>query len=83
MPLIHFLIVFDHGQQRLISADEFSDATEAANAYAELERLHRGNENLEIVLVGADSLDTIRQTHGNYFDGEEPAPHRDLAGATS
>jgi hypothetical protein len=25
------------------------------------------NQDLEIVLVGADSLDTIRKTHGHYF----------------
>jgi hypothetical protein len=75
MPIIHFLLVFDHGRQALIEAPrEFNDAGEAAAAYEALERKHRGDSNLEIVLVGSDSLETIKQTHGNYFDGEVLEP---------
>ena len=71
MPIIHFLLVFDHDRQALIETPrEFHDAGEAAAAYEALEREHRGDSNLEIVLVGSDSLETIKQTHGNYFDGE-------------
>lgn len=73
MPLIHFLLVYDIAKQELVSQEEFLDATTAAERYAELEREHRGDENLEIVLVGADSMDTIRQTHGNYFAGSAEA----------
>lgn len=83
MPLIHYLIVFDHSQQALLQAQEYADADEAAAAYAQLERKHRGDTNLEIVLVGADSLDTIRQTHGNYFDSGGAAVTEHLAGASS
>lgn len=83
MPLIHFLIVFDHNAQRLLRAEEFTDADKAAAAYAQLEREHRDETNLEIVLVGADSIDTIRQTHGNYFDGEGSGVTERLAGAPS
>jgi len=71
VPLIHFLLVFDHLAGALVGdPQEFSDATEAANAYAQLEREHRGDRHLEIVLVGSDSIETIRQTHGNYFAGD-------------
>jgi hypothetical protein len=37
--------------------------------YAELEREAResGREGVEIVLLGAESLDTIRATHAHYF----------------
>ena len=83
MPLIHYLIVYDHAEQRLLQAEEFTDADEAAEAYAQLEREHRGEYNLEIVLVGADSLDTIRQTHGNYFDGDVSGLTERLAGASN
>lgn len=70
MPLIHFLLVYDLDRQSLVGDPrEFSDPIEAANAYAELEQEHRQDSNLEIVLIGADSLDTIKTTHGNYFDG--------------
>jgi hypothetical protein len=70
MPLIHFLLVYDVAKQELVSApEEFHDAAAAAARYAELEREHRDDPNLEIVLVGSDSIETIKQTHGNYFDG--------------
>lgn len=71
MALIHFLLVYDHDRQRLIDMREFRDGSRAAEAYAHLEAEHRGERNLEIVLVGADSEDTIRLTHGHYFEGAE------------
>jgi hypothetical protein len=84
MPLIHFLIVYDHRAQRLAQKpEEFTDADEAAAAYAQLEREHRDETNLEIVLLSADSLNTIRQTHGNYFNGDEAVAPGRLAGASS
>jgi hypothetical protein len=74
MPLIHFLLVYDLDRQALVGdPQEFSSPSEAAVAYAELEQQHRHDSNLEIVLIGADSLDTIRSTHGNYFDGKRKA----------
>jgi hypothetical protein len=81
MALIHFLIVYDHAEQQLRELHEFTDAEKAAAAYADLERRHRDERNLEIVLVGADSIDTIRQTHGNYFDGDSPSEDRLVAAA--
>jgi hypothetical protein len=70
MPLIHFLLVYDLDRQELVGDPrEFSKPAEAAAAYAELEQRHQGDPNLEIVLIGADSLETIKSTHGNYFDG--------------
>lgn len=68
MPLIHFLLVYDLAQQRLLDQREFVNPAVAAAAYTELERKHHEDPNLEIVLVGADSIETIRMTHGNYFD---------------
>lgn len=69
MPLIHFLLMYDLDRQELVGAPrEFADPARAAEAYAELEEQHRHDDRLEIVLIGADSLETIRSTHGNYFD---------------
>ena len=73
MPLIHFLLVYDLDKQELVAdPKQFSDPAEAAAAYAELEQAHRHDTNLEIVLIGSDSLETIKSTHGNYFDGKRP-----------
>ena len=73
MPLIHFLLVYDRERELLLGYETFSEAGEAAAAYEALEREHRSNENLEIVLVGSDSLETVKITHGNYFDSEPVA----------
>ena len=65
--MIHFLIVFDHKRNELLQADPFTDAQEAATRYAQLEEEHRHETDLEIVLVGSDSIETIHRTHGHYF----------------
>jgi hypothetical protein len=69
--LIHFLLMYDHKQAKLVDQKRFRDPGEALAAYAEWEEEHRWDPNLEIVLVGADSLETIMRTHGHYF--ERPA----------
>lgn len=68
MALFHFLLIYDLSAERLVRQEEYADADEAVAAYATAERQYRGRNELEIVLVGADSLDTIRQTHAHYFD---------------
>ena len=72
MSVIHFLLVYDLRSRALRSAQEFTSADEAAAAYGRAERAHVGDQGIEIVLVGADSLDTIRQTHGHYFSDGRP-----------
>ena len=73
MPLIHFLLVYDHAKQELVHSAQYLNAAEAAEAYGKLEQEHKGDRNLEIVLVGADSIETIKMTHGNYFNGATDA----------
>jgi vacuolar-type H+-ATPase subunit F/Vma7 len=68
MALQHFLLVYDLNVQRLISQKQYEDGEEAARAYAQLEREYQGRKDFEIVLVGADSIETIRQTHAHYFE---------------
>jgi hypothetical protein len=67
--------VYDIAKQRLLSQDEFRDPRAAAKADGDLELRHRGDENVEIVLVGADSIETIMKTHGHYF-GASTGPDR-------
>lgn len=70
MSLRHFLLVFDHRLGRLVGPPrEFRNADEAITAYSQTERMYEKDESMEIVLIGSDSLDTIRETHANYFDG--------------
>ena len=70
-PVIkHFLLVFDHDAGKLIETIEFgADGERAVEAYASKEAENRKNPRIEIVLIGSDSLATVRSTHANYFDG--------------
>jgi hypothetical protein len=60
--------------------DVGSRGQEAARTYSEVERL-RADTSIEIVLVGADSIATIRQTHGHYFNNSAADPFAELIGS--
>jgi hypothetical protein len=66
--VIHFLLVYDRNQQKLVFQRPYKNPEKAVRAYEEMEEKHRNDRHMEIVLVGADSLETIMLTHGNYFD---------------
>jgi hypothetical protein len=66
----HFLLVFDHERGTLIELVEFGeDSAEATRKYAEAEEHYGDGARYEIVLVGSDSIETVKVTHANYFDG--------------
>lgn len=66
----HFLLVFDHRQGRLLDEVDFKDdSTRALAEYARREEQHRDDPDIDIVLIGSDSIETVRLTHANYFDG--------------
>jgi hypothetical protein len=78
----HFLIVFDHAAGQLVKVEEFGDDSDrAVAAYAAKEKELEGRGLIEIVLIGSDSLDTVKLTHANYFDGSV-ALSKYLAGLT-
>ena len=67
----HFLIVFDHSAGRLAEpVIEFGEDSDAAvAAYSAKEKEIGDRPTIEIVLIGSDSLETVKLTHANYFDG--------------
>lgn len=67
MSLLHFLLIYDLRQGRLVDVRTFTDAGAAMVAYGQAERDHLDDRDTEIVLVGSDSLDTVKLTHGHYF----------------
>ena len=69
MPRIrHFLLVYNRRRGKLLGPpQEFEDEVAATEAYAQGEREYRHDSNIEVVLIGADSLETVKQTHSNYF----------------
>jgi len=58
-----FLFILDvrRGETEVVELGTDLDAYEAA------EEEHRGDTNWTIVLVGSDSIDTVRKTHASYF----------------
>jgi hypothetical protein len=78
MALHHFLLLYNLREGRLERMEDFAtDALRATDAYAALEREYRDrrdHEDYEIVLVGADSLDTVKVTHSRYFEERETVP---------
>lgn len=66
----HFLLAYDHGQDRLLEQQEFgTDVNAATTAYTKLERQYKESTLVDIVLVGSDSIESVRVTHSNYFEG--------------
>ncbi len=67
----HFILIYDHDHHTLIHARPMGeDADKAVEAYADCERKYRNQRGIEIVLVGADSLETIQKTHSHYFSDD-------------
>jgi hypothetical protein len=65
--LIHYLLVYSYDDSALVRQQEFKDSREATAAYEAAEQEYRHLNRFEVVLLGADSIDTIMQTHGHYF----------------
>ena len=77
----HFLLVFDHEAGHLIEEVDFgSDGESAVEAYSAKEREFQGRSTIDIVLVGSDSIETVRMTHANYFDGSARVASKYLIG---
>ena len=70
MVSAHFLLVYDLDLMELVKVTELgSDSDAAIAAYQACEKEYEGRD-VEIVLVGSDSIETVRSTHRSYFAGE-------------
>lgn len=63
----HFLITLDPDAGTTTVQEFGTDYDAALTAYAEVERANGINPRLNTVLISADSLATIEQTHSSYF----------------
>jgi len=71
-PLNHFLIVYRRADGN-VNVQEFGDDVERAmDVYAETERKYLRDDYVEVVLIGSDSLETVKFTHSNYFGDATP-----------
>lgn len=68
----HFLVIYDIATREANVDDRYgSDYDAALAAYTRAEETYRGREDIEVVLLGADSIDTIKKTHSSYFSTRE------------
>lgn len=64
----HFLVTRD-AKRRVTHVREFGTDYEAAQtAYVQAEQAARRQPELDVVLLSADSLETIKRTHSSYFE---------------
>lgn len=68
MSLVHFLLVYNGPMRTLERSQRFEDVEAALAAYAQAEDEFRGRADLEVVLLGSDSIETLKRTHGHYFE---------------
>lgn len=69
----HFVIVFDRSKGEIVEdIIEFEDAERAAALAKrfELERSYKDHLDVEVVSLGAASVDDLKRTHTRYFKGE-------------
>lgn len=67
----HFLVIYDPASGKTEVRHFDTDYDAAQTAYAEAEWANGVEGKLDIVLLSADSLETIKQTHSSYFPSGE------------
>lgn len=68
----HYLLVYDPAPGELIAEVEFDDSVTALRERFRVEREHAWEgrplgRDVEVVVIGTDSRETLRWTHGRYF----------------
>jgi hypothetical protein len=78
-----FLLVMDVREGLTEVRDLGTEYAAAVAAYEAVEAEHRSDSNYDIVLVGSDSIETVKLTHGSYFassaDDLREAVQREIA----
>lgn len=64
-----YLLVYNRRRGRIIRHRSFSQPGPALEARFEAEREFRDEPDIEVVVLGADSWDSLKHTHARYFKG--------------
>jgi hypothetical protein len=64
----HFLVTRDVKRRATTVLEFGTDYDAAQDAYQAAEQEARGRTDLDVVLLSADSLDTVERTHSSYFE---------------
>ncbi|WP_172121021.1 hypothetical protein [Actinomyces faecalis] len=64
-----YLLVYDRKRDLLVSQEDYgTDTVAATSAYRAAEQLYHDQPWMDIVLVGSDSIETVKKTHSTYFE---------------
>lgn len=63
----HFLLVYDRPRGQIVHERIFEDVKEALAERFRMERQHRSDRDLEVVVLSADSREALQRTHARYF----------------
>ena len=65
----HFLLIYDRRKDQLISHESFGEDADAAMTAYRAAEIEYDRPEMDIVLIGSDSLETVKITHSTYFTG--------------
>jgi hypothetical protein len=63
----HYLVIYNRRKGQIVRHRRFRKADEALDARFQAEREFRDEPEIEIVVLGADSWDSLGRTHSRYF----------------
>lgn len=66
--LKHFLVIYNipAAEAEVVAFERDYDA--ALAAYNQAEAVNRNDSDIEVVLLGSDSIETVERTHSSYFE---------------
>ncbi len=65
--MFYFLLVFDRPKGEILLSEPYRSSADALRARFKQERKYRTNPDIEVVVLGADSMESLRRTHSRYF----------------
>lgn len=63
----HFLVVYDRRAGAIVREEAFDNERDALTERFRTERLHRADDDIEVVVLSAESRRALRRTHARYF----------------
>ena len=64
--MVHVVLVYQREEGRLLLQETYDDSVTAMRRQFALERMPE-YADMEVVVLSADSIETLHETHGRYF----------------
>jgi intracellular sulfur oxidation DsrE/DsrF family protein len=63
----HYLLIYDRSAGKIIRHKEYSQVDDALEARFNVEREYMGQPEIEVVVLGGESWESLSSTHARYF----------------